>query len=155
MPFANNQLKLIIMIQIKKNEYVQPTEVREEVVQAICDAFVYGAENPTHVHTTYHPFNSGAYRKSTKFVAKPTRNGVVNVFGFKDSYDCDKTDIKYQFNGAEMKRAFEELINAGYYIFKVWYYDGTWMGYKCYNKPYAPNWWRGAVKVTSFDDFID
>jgi hypothetical protein len=35
------------MIQIKRNEYTQPTECREEVVQMICDCFLqeYGVSD--------------------------------------------------------------------------------------------------------------
>lgn len=142
------------MINIKKNDWVQPTEVREEVVQAICDAFIYGAENPTHVRHTYHPFNGGGYRGATSLVAKPTSKGLVNVFGFTSPSYSNDTDIKYRFNGAEMKRAFEELINAGYYMLRVYLYYSGWMGYVCSKKPYS-RIYPDAVQVTEFNDMID
>lgn len=145
------------MIQIKKNDYVQPTEVREEVVQAICDAFIYGAEHPTHVDHTYRPFSCGAYRGSTRLVAKPTCRGVVNEFKFIEQGKEYQTDITYRFNGAEMKQAFEELIHAGYYMFVIYTpgKSGMWKGYRCHKKPYAKDWWEGATRVSSFEDFID
>ena len=136
------------MIQIKKNDYVQPTEVREEVVQAICEAFIYGAENPYHIGHTYYPFSEGAYRGATFLVVKPTRKGVVNVFSFENK--GRDSDIVHRFNGAEMRAAFEELIKAGYYMFKV-YAFGSWMGYKCSKKPFM----QGGTRVKSFEDFID
>lgn len=33
-----------ITVNIPKNDYIQPTEVRQEVVQAICEAFLHGRE---------------------------------------------------------------------------------------------------------------
>lgn len=134
------------MIQIKKNDYVQPTEVREEVVQGICEAFL----DPCAYHI-FHPFSEGAYRGRSQYIIR--HKGDKNFYGFHNLPFAGEEGVK--FNGAEMKRAFEELIKAGYYMFKVYKY-GTWMGYICYNKPYAPDWWKeGAVRVESFDDFID
>ena len=138
------------MIQIKQNNYVQPTEVREEVVQAICDAFLYGK-----CDSVFHPYdgsNKGC-RNATLYVAKPTRVGVQKKWGFKCSRLVDSTDVAYRIRGAEMKRAFDELIKAGYYMLRIHVY-GSWMGYECCEKPYD-NFYRDADCVTSFNDNID
>lgn len=134
------------MIQIKKNDYVQPTEVREEVVQGICEAFLCRSG-----WSIFHPFSDGAYRGRSQYIIRHKRD--KEFYGFYMRPFDGEEGVK--FNGAEMKRAFEELIKAGYYMFRVYQY-GTWMGYICHKKPYAPDCYKdGAVNVTSFDDFID
>lgn len=136
------------MINIPKNEYVQPTEVREEVVQAICDSFLGDLWNV--YHPVPGPRNRGG-RNQTRHVVKPNRRGVANVFSFwHEQREPEPTDTVYRFNGAEMKQAFKELINAGYYMFKVYSY-GEWFGYKCSKVPFM----EGGTMVTSFDYRID
>lgn len=138
------------MIEIPKNEYVQPSEVREEVVQAICEAFIFGIADGT-----YHPFsgsNNGS-RPATRYVAKPTRPGLQSKWGFKADSRMDETDISYKIRGVEMKRAFEELIKAGYYMFKIWSY-GSWLGYVCHRNPFYYDDVR-SERVTEFTDRID
>lgn len=148
------------MIQIKKNNYTQPTEVREEVVQAICEAFissyVRGRKSPS-VWSVYHPFRDGS-REATRYVARGKEyvDGVhYTVDGMYDRFcnSLDNHDEGMTFTGAEMKRAFKELINAGYYMFRIYAY-GTWMGYVCSDKPFYP-YDREAEPVMAFDDRID
>ncbi len=138
------------MIEIPKNEYKQPSEVREEVVQAICEAFLHGG-----CDSTFHPFsgsNNGS-RSATLYVAKPNRKGLIPQWNFKCGRYIEPTDTSYKIRGVEMKRAFEELIKAGYYMFRVWSY-GSWLGYVCHRKPfYYDN--RRAEKVETFSDRID
>lgn len=137
------------MINIPKNNYAQPTEVREEVVQAICDAFLQGGS-----WSIYHPVsckpNRGG-RNQTQHVVKPNRPGFRSVFCFwHEQHSPDPTDTVYSFNGAEMKRAFEELIKAGYYMFRIYQY-GIWLGYKCSKVPFLTD----GTLVQSFEDRID
>ena len=49
-----------ITISIPKNDYSTPTECRQEVVQAICDAFLKGG-----AWSRFRPHSSSAYRQST------------------------------------------------------------------------------------------
>ena len=49
-----------ITVNIPKNDYVRPTEVRQEVVQYICDAFL-----STCVWRIFHPERQSAYRGKT------------------------------------------------------------------------------------------
>ena len=131
-----------ITINIPKNDYVQPKEVREEVVQAICTTFL-----ETHVDSVFHPFSGGAYRCNTIYVAtKHPRGGFNDLSWAKDH----KEDGYIRFNGEEMKAAFKALQNAGYYMYRIYKY-GTWMGYKCSKKPFMEN----GERVTEFNDFID
>lgn len=51
-----------IKINIPKNDYVQATEVREKVVQAICNTFL---EN--HCDTTFRPYSDGRGRHARLF----------------------------------------------------------------------------------------
>lgn len=131
------------MIQIRKNTYVQPTEVREEVVQAICEAFMSTYSG------IYHPVRQSQYREATIYVV--TNKGTFPFFSSSnESYWTGA--VCYRIRGVEMKRAFEELIKAGYYMFRVWEY-GSWMGYLCNDKPFYDG--MRAEIVTSFEDRID
>ncbi len=131
------------MIQIRKNTYVQPTEVREEVVQAICEAFMSTYSG------IYHPARQSQYRGATIYVV--TNKGTCPFFSSSnESYWTGA--VCYRIRGVEMKRAFEELMKAGYYMFRVWEY-GSWMGYLCNDKPFYDG--MRAEIVTSFEDRID
>lgn len=130
-----------ITINIPKNNYVQPTEVRQEVVQGICEAFL--ANN---AWSTYHPFHNGRCRNAHHYIIR--HKGYQSYYGFRDRlFDSDEGT---RFNGEEMKAAFKALIDAGYHMFK--YYEfGEWMGYVCSRKPF----FQGGERVTQFNDFID
>lgn len=130
-----------IKIDIPQNDYVVPTEVREFVVQAICDTFL-----KDNVWSTFHPVSDGAYRAKTLYLTKNKSTGKYGGFSCK-RYD----DVEYlRFNGAEMETAFQALRCAGYHIFRVYQY-GSWMGYRCSKKPYMD----GGTEVFEFTDFID
>lgn len=130
-----------IRINIPKNDYVQPTEVREEVVQGICEAFLNGG-----AWSTFHPFSNGAYRGASNKIIRNKND--KKFYGFHN--EGFSNDIAIRFNGAEMKAAFVALIKAGYYMFKVYEY-GSWMGYECSKKPFM----NDGERVTEFNDFID
>lgn len=127
------------MINIQKNNYVQPTEVREAVVQGICEAFL----NPCCWHV-FHPHNDGMGRGRHRYIVRHKKDKMF--YGF---HSTDFGEVGVKFNGAEMKRAFEELQKAGYYMFRI--YTTGWMGYVCSKTPF----YEGGVKVTSFDEFVD
>lgn len=128
------------MIQIKKNDYVQPTEVREEIVQGICEAFLQG-----NAFSTFHPTTTSLYRRRTTLVLM--RNG--RGFGFNDNPMGEKEYERVR--GCEMKAAFAELRKAGYHISKVDCGRGGWPGYRVYKVPFID----GGTEVTEFNDFID
>jgi hypothetical protein len=129
------------MITIKKNTYEIPTEIREEAVQAICDAFLTRC-----CWSTFHPFSEGCYRRATKYVLA---NSDGKWYGFH--YEpFSSSESKINITGVEMREAFKELRKAGYHIFRV-YEFGSWMGYKVSDKPYL----QGGSEVTDFNDFID
>lgn len=129
------------MVQIKKNEYVQPTEAREEVVQAICDAFLRRC-----AWSTFHPTTVSLYRKATLLVIGHA-NGEWYGFHYEPFGLGDKCE---RIRGVEMKQAFKELRKAGYHIFRVYEYR-CWPGYRVSDKPYM----EGGTEVFEFEDFID
>jgi hypothetical protein len=131
-----------IKINIPQNDYVQPKQVRENVVQAICDAFL-----ESHCHSIFHPHGGGFGRRKTLFVHPKTQNSRASF----QNYDWTiQHDGFVEFNGEEMKAAFKALQEAGYYMFRIYEY-GSWMGYECSKKPFMEN----GERVTEFNDFID
>lgn len=131
-----------IKINIPQNDYVLSKQVRENVVQAICDAFL-----ETHCNSIFHPYGSGCYRRKTHFVHPKTKNSCASF----QNYDWAESHDGYiKFNGEEMKAAFKALQEAGYYMFRIYEY-GSWMGYECSKNTFMEN----GERVTEFNDFID
>ena len=100
-----------IKVNIPKNDYVQPTEVRQEVVQGICEAFLGGC-----AWSMFHPFTNGryAFKKPTLNILKHKGEKAFYGFYYKKPFADDEM---VSFNGAEMKVAFRALRDAGYHIF--------------------------------------
>lgn len=129
-----------ITINIPKNTYEVPTEIREDVVQKICEAFLNKS-----CWSIFHPFSQGCYRRATLFVQARNGKGV----GFSNRADfLGKEGIKVR--GCEIAAAFKALRDAGYHMYRYYEYR-EWMGYKVDEKPYV----EGAVEVSDFTDFID
>lgn len=131
-----------IKVNIPANDYVQPTEPRPEVVQAICEAFI--------VHNAFgifHPFSENVHRQATLLVE--VRDGKGLSF-LNRKWESREDDIYYRIYGVEMKAAFDALIKAGYHLFEVYEY-GSWKGYVCERKPFHKN----GKEVFEFNDFID
>lgn len=132
-----------IRVNIPQNDYVQPTEVREEIVQKICDVFL--DRRGGGYYNVFHPFCDGCYRAAHR--------GLLSFKGSNKPFEFGTPDSSYDYiriHGCEMKAAFEVLIKAGYHMFRIYDYD-SWMGYICDQKPFR----QGATEVRSFDDFID
>jgi hypothetical protein len=140
------------MITVKHNDYKEPFNgIREEVVQVICDCFLERKHN-----FVYHPFSeigSKGYREATDHIVKD-KFGYWSIRSQYSSVVENRTENTYiKFNKAEMQRAFNKLINAGYHIYKVYEY-GSWMGYSCIKEPYPVKWWHNAIEVYEFNDDI-
>lgn len=133
-----------IKVNIPKNDYVQPTEVRQEVVQGICEAFLGDC-----AWSMFHPFTNGryAFKKPTLNILKHKGEKAFYGFYYKKPFADDEM---VTFNGAEMKVAFRALRDAGYHIFWTCGYE-DWMGYKCSKKPFMEK----GTEVFDFTDFID
>lgn len=103
-----------ITINIPRNEYVQPTEVRQEVVQSICEEIVrnmgYEVFEERGFSIEMKP-NSGFYQLYLNFY----EDG--KCAGFRNSSDQRYIAKQFRIRTEEMKTAFEVLQNAGYFIY--------------------------------------
>ena len=134
-----------IKVNIPQNDYVQPKEVRQEVVQHICEAFLSKC-----IWNVFHPKKDPTalrYRNATLYVRVSKRSG--KAYGFSDS-EAFPNDVNIRFNGEEMRAAFKALRSAGYHMFRL-YERGSWLTYICSKKPYV----NDATEVTTFKEFID
>jgi hypothetical protein len=127
-------------IRIKKNDYVQPTEVRERIVQDICDIMlsytdkslpltVFAKDNALYLGTT----KDGQY----KTVTHATSNSI---------YDC------VRIHGTEMDAAFKAFQDAGYFIYPEKDKKTRNTTYRFSKKPVL---WGVQSKTVEFDMFID
>lgn len=130
-----------IVVNIPQNTYEVPTEVRPDVVQYICEAFLCRTCN-----SVFHPFGTSVYRRATHFVELRDGKGI----GFISPSDYPGMKNYIQFHGSEMAAAFKVLRKAGWHIFKYYVY-GEWKGYRICEKPF----YEGGTEVTEFTDFID
>lgn len=108
-------------ITIPTNNYRENDRCDEKVVQAICNAFLYGR-----AWRFYHPFSEGAYRQ---------RNSLVSMTRgmFESSRMADNDCVA--FTNAEMDMAVAELKKAGYFLYKK-YEFGSWLMYFFSEKSY-------------------
>ena len=146
-----------ITINIPKNTYSVPTEVRQDAVQKICDAFIRGGSE-----RCFHPFNDGVRTATLCAYKKPARPNPKTAedffYGFTNKRWCEDhrdTHDYISIRGCEMEAAFNALRKAGYHMFKVRYFGGSWMGYVAYEKPYFRDGNTEGTEVYEFADFID
>jgi len=93
------------MLNIPINDYVTPKEVREHVLQLICNAFLQGYGDRR--------IFKGFCGTSTDSVITP----YVNDTGFVSM--SATTGKPYEvIRGCELSKAFDELIKAGYYMYR-------------------------------------
>lgn len=131
------------MIQIKRNEYKQPTEVREFMVQGIIDAFLCASEH----FKIFRPYNKNDV--ATLWLRNDSDTYKPYFFRY-----ISKEPEKYlgKIRGCEMKEAFRIIQEAGYYIFKI--SISCQLGYIVSEKPFVQEY-EFATRVTEFNDFID
>lgn len=127
------------------NDYRTPTEVREEVVQGICEAFL--APN---CWSVFHPFTTSSARAATLYITKSKRAETYSGFRAKIGDQEDGIRIR----GVEMERAFAELRKRGYHIW-LFYEFGSWLSYKCTKTPYYNGGDYRNKEVGYFVDRID
>ncbi len=126
-----------VKVNIPPNNYIQPTEPRAEVVQALCNAFLRRNSS----WRTFHPFCDGY-----------GRNADIRIdiaCPYFDHPSPDGENVR-KIHGCEVQAAFAALRKAGYHMFCI-YEHGTWKGYVCEKTPFL----QKGVEVTRFDDFID
>ena len=135
-----------IKINIPQNDYVQSKEVRQEVVQMICDYIIKR-------------MNQGIWGEDT-FQLKLTHNDwSYQLYAQRDNncemvqFWCNKRSRldQIRIRTIEMDAVFRALQDAGYYIFGTAYTNGE-RKYTFTKKPYYDN--RKATRIT-FSEFID
>lgn len=125
-------------INIPQNTYQSPTTINPEMVELICKVFIRGDEYKA---TSCNHWAADYCVDTSSKVYPRFYNGYTS--GINEGH------IEKRFNGAEMRAAFQALIQAGYYMFKT--YDGG-VVYKCKRVPYDNDGWE---RVNSFDTQID
>lgn len=130
-------------ITVKRNTYETPTEVRTQIVQAICDAFL---ANLNKCYWTHEPKYDKPY--NTIKIWKDYNDTTRYTFAIDGPTEEDTTVI--HFNTKEMKEAFKTLIAAGYHFFEVTSPSGV-DGYKITEKPY----YKGYPEAVGFVGYID
>lgn len=121
-----------IKINIPKNDYVQPTEVRQEVVEKICQTFI----NNLGDIGRYYINNDEIYLEGNRFTE------------FAYNHKTQKQNIRIR--GVEMKASITALVKAGYYIYRQNCRKGV--RYWCSKKPIDD---YRLQPTTEFDTFID
>lgn len=120
-------MKFEVDINIPRNDYKENMNIRNEVVQGICDAFLSGCG-----WRVFHPRSDGRYRYKTNIIIR--HKGINKKFyGFWSGEPCT-CDEGIKFTANEMKAAIKVLQSHGYFIHKKYEY-GTWLGYTCEKYP--------------------
>ena len=122
-----------IKVNIPANDYVQPTEVRQEVVQQICDIILE------------------KYIDTDNNVRFTDENPVLFI-GKRYFSNIKFEDYYIRVRGCEMNAAFQALIQAGYYIYG--YYNVTWQEHT-YQFSKKPVYKGSSHHVQGFTSFID
>lgn len=120
-----------ITLSIPQNKWKKPTEVRTEIVQAICDAFLkrnWWYPCIPYIHLEHRNFG-----------------------GYRDF--CYEKDGFIKFYEVEMHAAFKALQNAGWHIFKHDAFNGTW--YEASAKDYTIHDKRYNYRVIDFNEQWD
>ena len=121
-----------IKVNIPSNDYVQPTEIRQDVVQRICDIILKH------------------YLDSSNEVRFTDENAVLFI-GTRTI--CNREFEGFtRIHGCEMNAAFQALKQAGYYIYGT--YNVTWREHT-YNFSKKPVYNGSSHHVENFTSFID
>ena len=127
-------------IRIVKNDYVQPIEVREFVVQSICDIIM---ENYLDRAT-----NLTVYAKSAELHLCLHKDGCKSI-----SHSTLNNNVEYvRIHSCEMDAAFKAFQDAGYHIFLERDKKTRVSTYRFSKKPVL---WGVEAKNIDFDVFID
>jgi hypothetical protein len=122
-----------IKVNIPSNDYVKPTEIRQDVVQQICNIILKN------------------YIDTDNEVRFTDENPVL--FIGKSCFSNKKfEDYHIRVRGCEMNAAFKALNQAGYYIYGT--YNVTWREHT-YNFSKKPVYNGSIHHVENFTPFID
>ena len=123
-----------IKVNIPANDYVQPTEVRQEIVQGICDVLIEFIKNPE---------CWGFWVKQAEPLFLCKRDIAIGEYPGREMK---------RIRGVEMKAAFELMQNAGYYVYHSFSENKNSHFYRFQRKPYCE---YGKLNRIDFDLFID
>lgn len=108
-----------IRVNIPKNDYVQPTEVRQEVVQDICNHIIFWM-NKGVIEKGYYEIRIKVHDDQSNCMCLVYRKSG-ETFGFTSEREKDvpeKVGSNYKrIRTVEMEAVFEAMQDAGYYIF--------------------------------------
>lgn len=132
-----------IKINIPLNTYVQPTEVREEVVQMICDSLLHYQLDHESAHDIVFAHDEPMLVLHVKGFKRPVLEG-----GRQRTLLHPDEDIVVR--SSEMKAAFAALQNAGYYI-----YPYRYNGHYSFHLSSKPVYCEKVAERVEFYLFID
>ena len=127
-----------IQVKIPVNDFTIPTESDQEVVQAICDAFLRKQRYCVPTNATRGDHYVGTFKGKAMF---------SNCLWSHE--DGNKTRNK-EIHGCDMKAAFQALRQAGYHMFVRYSMDGDAF-IRCRKEPYFVN----GEEITTFDFNVD
>ena len=127
-------------IRIIKNDYVQPTEVRESVVQDICDIIMESYVDRA--------INITVYAKSAILYVCVSKDGKKSIA--HSMLNSNNTYIRI--HSCEIDAAFKVFQDAGYHIFVERDKKAKTTTYRFSKKPVL---WGEEAKNLEFDVFID
>lgn len=136
-------------IKIQENDYKRPTEVREDVVQLICDHIVGNMNKEG---------SDGIYELSVNPIGSLRKCRTYELYTETDETDGSlrkitnerKSEDQTRIRGCEMETVFKVMQNAGYFIFYS-YYDG----YITYIFSKKPSYDNTLTTTMYFTEFID
>lgn len=107
-----------ISVNIPKNDYVQPTEVREKVVQDICNHIIHWMKNSCEEGFYRLRIKDFDYQNAMLYLIYSSSE-KTETSGFQDNGKIDKA--RYPFHvkvrTCEMQAVFKVMQKAGYHIF--------------------------------------
>lgn len=136
-----------ITINIPKNDYVQPTEVRPDLVQSICEYLIKLMEDGPWVEKTYDLRLKPQFGFYQLYLNR-YKNG--EIAGFSSRADKDNNQIRIR--TFEMQAVFRYLQAAKYYIYGTKEITTNEVIYIFSKKPKRGN--TPAEKI-DFTEFID
>ena len=142
-----------ISVNIPKNDYVQPTEVREKVVQDICNHIIHWMKHSCE-EGFYQLRIKDFYYKNAMLYLIYSSSEKTETSGFQDNGKID--EARYPFHvkvrTCEMKAVFNVMQKAGYHIFGSHNITDNVHTYVFTKKPFLNG--RKAEKI-DFSMFID
>lgn len=106
-----------IKVNIPKNDYVQPTEVRAKVVQDVCNHIIYCMNNcsPKVYNLRIKDYS---WRNATLYIFyRGTIHPEVRGLTGTSDHDNDSPEKYVKVRTCEMKAVFKVMQKAGYHIF--------------------------------------